>query len=346
MRPRVVDWALFGLILFELLSGYGSFLVGKPQGRVIFVVHGMVGLAIVGLLILKLRRVYPRLAPARWQAATLVSIATTLLAVAAVASGLYWSMWQQPLGYPNGMILHTLFGSLLFVVYLWHMVLRYKPLRRHDVSDRRSLLTALGLLLAGGAAWGLVERINHAARLPGAVRRFTGSRLADGGLYGPFPVTIWLLDNPAPIDEAKWHLVVGGLVVRPESFTLAQIAGIGSDVVDAALDCTGGWYTVQEWRGVQVGRVLEHTGIEPEGRYVRFVSVTGYRWSLPLAEARTALLATHAGEQKLGHWHGAPLRLVAPGRRGFQWVKWIVRVEVLPGPDMGQWQAIFTSGLS
>ena len=43
---------------------------------------------------------------------------------------------------------------------------------------------------------------------------------------------------------------------------------------------------------------------------------------------------------------GAPLRLVAPGRRGFQWVKWVEAVEVRAGPDPGQWSAIFTSGLA
>jgi DMSO/TMAO reductase YedYZ molybdopterin-dependent catalytic subunit len=33
--------------------------------------------------------------------------------------------------------------------------------------------------------------------------------------------------------------------------------------------------------------------------------------------------------------HGAPARLVAPGRRGFEWVKWVVRVELHDGPDPG-----------
>jgi DMSO/TMAO reductase YedYZ molybdopterin-dependent catalytic subunit len=80
-------------------------------------------------------------------------------------------------------------------------------------------------------------------------------------------------------------------------------------------------------------------------RYVRFRSVTGYRWSLPVGEASQVILATHVGGKPLDHGHGAPLRLVAPGRRGFQWVKWVVAVEVLDAPDRGQWAAIFTSGL-
>ncbi len=61
---------------------------------------------------------------------------------------------------------------------------------------------------------------------------------------------------------------------------------------------------------------------------VWFVSATGYRWPLPLAEARRALVATHVGGEPLSHEHGAPLRLVAPQRRGFQWIKWLVAIEV------------------
>jgi len=37
--------------------------------------------------------------------------------------------------------------------------------------------------------------------------------------------------------------------------------------------------------------------------------------------------------------------LVAPGRRGYQWVKWVEAVEVRTTPDYGEWWAIFTSGL-
>ena len=35
------------------------------------------------------------------------------------------------------------------------------------------------------------------------------------------------------------------------------------------------------------------------------------------------MLATRVGGELLWHGHGAPLRLVAPGRRGYDWVKWV-----------------------
>jgi len=118
------------------------------------------------------------------------------------------------------------------------------------------------------------------------------------------------------------------------------------DELTATLDCTGGFYSAQRWRGMRVGRLLERAGPLADVGWVRFVSVTGYRWSLPLAEARDALVATGVGDEALVHAHGAPLRLVAPGRRGFEWVKWIVAVEALTSPDLGQILAIHWSSLT
>jgi DMSO/TMAO reductase YedYZ molybdopterin-dependent catalytic subunit len=103
--------------------------------------------------------------------------------------------------------------------------------------------------------------------------------------------------------------------------------------VRAALDCTGGWYAVQDWRGTRLDRLLADVGADlPEGGSVDVVSRTGYRRRLPLRDAEHLLLATSAGGEPLSDGHGAPVRLVAPGRRGFWWVKWVQRIEVVDAP--------------
>lgn len=103
--------------------------------------------------------------------------------------------------------------------------------------------------------------------------------------------------------------------------------------------------TTQRWQGVRVERLLAEARPNAGAVAVSFKSLTGYRWSLPLSEAYGALLATHVGSTRLTHGHGAPIRLVALGRRGFQSVKWVTEIEVLTQPDRDQWQTIFLSGL-
>ncbi len=49
------------------------------------------------------------------------------------------------------------------------------------------------------------------------------------------------------------------------------------------------------------------------------------------------LIATAIDGQAIEHEHGAPARLVAPGRRGYDWVKWVAEVEVSSVPAWLNW---------
>jgi DMSO/TMAO reductase YedYZ molybdopterin-dependent catalytic subunit len=228
------------------------------------------------------------------------------------------------------------------------------------------------VLLSGAVLYRAQSVWNAALDTGGDDRRFTGSKPV-GALYGgetvggAFPVTSWVADDPDPVDPADWTLRVDGLVERPLSLGVDAVTGAdatggpdaasddaaGDDVAlgdgpverRAVLDCTSGWYTVQDWRGVRLGDVLEAAGAADDARWVTVHSVTGYRWSFPLPAAREFLLATHVGGERLSHGHGYPLRLVAPDRRGFQWVKWVDRVAVRRDRDHAQWLAVLISGL-
>jgi DMSO/TMAO reductase YedYZ molybdopterin-dependent catalytic subunit len=143
------------------------------------------------------------------------------------------------------------------------------------------------------------------------------------------PVTQWISDTVPDGAAATLELVAAGRRVRVPVADLDR-----GDAVRAVLDCTGGWYAAQDWRGVRLDRLLaEHLGGElPADGSVDVVSVTGYRRRLPLHEAGGLLLATSAAGRSLSRGHGAPVRLVAPGRRGFWWVKWVTRLEVVDAP--------------
>jgi DMSO/TMAO reductase YedYZ molybdopterin-dependent catalytic subunit len=128
-------------------------------------------------------------------------------------------------------------------------------------------------------------------------------------------------------------LELSGLVGWRLRLGLAELEA--GDTLVATLDCTGGFYSRQVWGGVRLVRLLERAGPLPAASHVRVISHTGYRWGFDLRDARGLLLATSVGGEPLSHEHGAPARLVAPGRRGFQWVKWVTRIELHAGPDPG-----------
>jgi DMSO/TMAO reductase YedYZ molybdopterin-dependent catalytic subunit len=346
MRPRLVDWSLLVLVLVEAASGLLSFLKGKPDNAWLFVLHGVLGLAIVLLLVWKLQRVWPRVRdPRRWDRATWAAVAALGSVLLTITTGVVWTTWQWPLGYPNGLNWHVIFGLALTASALLHMLLRFKPVRRVDLAGRRTALSGLAVLATGGVLWAGQQSLAQAASLPGSGRRFTGSRAVglEPGLT--FPVTMWMFDNPAPYDHGAWRLDVTGSVTQALSLSAVDLALAPIQELAATLDCTGGWYTNQLWRGIPVAWLLDAAGLAAAAQAVSFVSATGYRWSVPLAEARTLNLATHVGGVLLDHGHGAPLRLVAPGRRGFQWVKWVREIRVLDSPDWRQWGVIFTSGV-
>ena len=318
---------------------------GVPGDWWIVALHAVAGLVLVVPLFWKLRRERRHLDPRRWSMRTASSILLSALAVGAVATGFAWAFGLD-LGVLafTGLVVHAYFGLLLVPVLLVHLASRFHVPRRVDFEGRRTAIQA-GLLAVGGVvAWRAQGAIVGLLETAGASHRYTGSRPA-GGEGNDFPYTSWVADDPEPVDPETWRLDVFGAVAEERTMTVGDLEAEATDDLTATLDCTSGWYADRTWQGVRIGRLLDAAGTAEDARFVSFRSVTGYRFSLPIEEARDALLATHVGGERLEHGHGFPARLVAPGRRGYQWVKWVEAVEVRTTPDYGEWWAIFTSGL-
>ncbi|EMA57097.1 molybdopterin-dependent oxidoreductase [Halorubrum lipolyticum] len=348
--PRAVDWSLFAFVVAEAVTGLVSFTVGVPEGWPLFWLHRALGVGIVALLGWKLARVRRRLTdPGLWRRSTALSVLTLVAALGALATGTAWVFGLDVrISYWTLLSVHVGFGLALVPLVAAHATTRFRLPRRVDFERRRTAVRYTVLLAAGAATYRLQQGVNDLLDTAGADRRFTGSQPREGEGNAAFPITSWVADDPDPIDRDAYRLTVDGLVSDP--FELGADELDAGHRTEALLDCTSGWYTVQEWGGIRVGDLLDAAGgtavedADREPAYVRFTSVTGYRWSLPLAEAEDALLATRVGGDRLSHGHGAPARLVAPNRRGFQWVKWVTRVEVRAEYDLGQWVVTLVSG--
>jgi DMSO/TMAO reductase YedYZ molybdopterin-dependent catalytic subunit len=218
---------------------------------------------------------------------------------------------------------HVASSLAAIVVASIHVIARPIRPRRADLS-RRNLLRA-GALTAGAAVvYGGLEGSLRAIGAPGASRRETGSH--ELGSFDPdlMPVTQWLNDDVQAIDLSAWRLELKD-VTGTRTLTLSDLTRF-SDTIRSTLDCTGGWFAEQGWEGLLLTRLTE--GLTFGGSSVMVRSATGYSRRFPVSESDRLLLATRVGGSELSAGHGAPLRLVAPGRRGFWWVKWVTSIEI------------------
>lgn len=331
MAGRRTNLALLVLLAGSFGTGWLVYAVGTRWDRVGAVAHGLLGIAIIALAPWKTAIAQRSLRHRPGGGAA--SLALSALVAVSLAFGLLHAAGLRTIGPLTSMQLHV--GPALVGVpfALWHVVARRVRPRRADLT-RRTLVRAAALLGGSGAAYAATEGLWRAASLPGADRRYTGSHEAGSLRPDDMPVTQWLDDSVPSIDAGAWELVL-----RTEDgerrWTYTELARF-DDRVRATLDCTGGWYAVQDWEGVRMDRLL---GDRPAARSLSVASASGYGRRFPLSDAPRLLLATRVGGRPLSAGHGFPVRVVAPGRRGFWWVKWVVRIEASRTPWW--WQSPF-----
>jgi hypothetical protein len=331
---RRTNLALLALLVVAAVTGALGYAVGSPRlaSMAITVAHGAAGLALLLLVPWKSfvvrrswRRVGGPLGGPGDSLALAVLVACCLLA--GIAHGL--GGWSPVLGI-TALQLHVTAALVAIPFVVLHVVNRPQPLRRADVS-RRTVLRALTLGAGGVAAYGLVQGTGLAAGLPGGVRSRSGS--TQRGSFEPtrMPVTQWFTDTVPKEVPDGWRLNVTASRER-RAWSYEELASLPTHEVTAMLDCTGGWYAEQRWRGVRLDELVAALDPTETWRSIDVISATGYRRRLPREDTGHALLATHAGGEALSIGHGAPVRLVVPGRRGFWWVKWVQRVDLVDEP--------------
>lgn len=155
------------------------------------------------------------------------------------------------------------------------------------------------------------------------------------------------------VDLATWRLHVGGLVEKPQRFSMGELQALGLPAaeIEMTIECGGnspredtlnGQVGNARWSGVSLRALLTRCGISPDAREVVFFGVDQTRTpsgdtSGPHARSvfvqdalhPDALLATAMNGKPLSPDHGFPLRLILPGWYGMAQIKWLTRIEVL-----------------
>lgn len=337
MNVRTTSGWLVILLGICAASGLLSLLSNTRTGAALMLVHRASGVALL-LLVPWKARIIARSWRRRGRRGVGdrrgldLSVGLSALALggllASVSLGLAWALalvpdWVAGFG---PLLLHWWLGAAVLPLLLWHLVARWPRPSRHDFAGRRRVLAWLGGAAVSLTAGASLARLADAAH--GGEHRWSGSRHAGSFTGNAMPTTIFLNDTVQHLDPQTWRLTVSGAVARPLDLSLRELTALGEGATTATLDCTSGWYSTQAWGGVPLASVLEAVGARA-GRAVAVRSATGYVTLLMPGEVQECLLATYIGGEPLAPEHGAPVRLVAPARRGWQWIKWVVAIEVV-----------------
>lgn len=150
------------------------------------------------------------------------------------------------------------------------------------------------------------------------------------------------IKGPQRVDIQKYRLAVTGLVTHPLSLTYDEAVGRHKSVGKVLrLDCVEGWGVTILWEGIPLKDTLEPAGLRPDATAVIFHCVDGYTTSLPLDYLlkSDALLAHKVNGLTLPPERGFPFHLVAEGKWGYKWARWVTGLELTGKTDYrGYWE--------
>jgi DMSO/TMAO reductase YedYZ molybdopterin-dependent catalytic subunit len=328
------------LILFCILGFTGLYGLVWPFPSSLFEIHRIAGWALIVLIPWKsaiVLRSLMRGLDRRFSRSILilVSILLTLATITILILALRWTWQAGPYYVWIGTYAYSGIGwhwgiaiglAPLFILHVWK---RWPRPKRVDFTGRRQALKLMGVGAAALVGWGMAETLAKSIESNGASRRFTGSREEGSFAGNAHPVTTAPDQGKIKLDPHTWSLQVTGAITQAIKLAYADVLALSTAEVTATLDCTGGWYSVQTWRGIPLSELLAKAQIRPGAKGIILRGVQDYTAPFTLAQAEEILLATHVGGEVLNHSHGFPLRAVVSSRRGWHWVKWLTEIEVI-----------------
>ncbi|WP_203827674.1 molybdopterin-dependent oxidoreductase [Actinoplanes palleronii] len=205
---------------------------------------------------------------------------------------------------------------------------------------RRIVLGVLALGAAGVALGARVQDATDGALAAVAANDPTGlTGLLPGGGGFRFYSVADAIPHRFPGD---YRLTVDGLVERPATYTMDQLAGMPRTRLVRDVQCVTGWRVPQTaFTGVLLSDLLAAAGVRPGATALRFTCFDGvYTESLTLEQALRPdmLVADRMRDEAITDAHGGPVRLYAAPMYFYKSAKWLSGITVTDHVTPGYWE--------
>jgi sulfoxide reductase catalytic subunit YedY len=130
------------------------------------------------------------------------------------------------------------------------------------------------------------------------------------------------------VDLSTWRLEVVGRVNQPLKLTYSDLLALPALERTVLLICPGFFANQGRWRGVSLAALLRAADCHRAAGRVSVEGERGRQASFSMADvlSEKVFLAYQVNGTALPQKHGSPLRVVAEGYYGSEWIKYVNRI--------------------
>ncbi len=135
------------------------------------------------------------------------------------------------------------------------------------------------------------------------------------------------------VNIKTWRLQVSGHVRHPLGLSRDQIIALPFIEREVLLICPGFFANHGKWKGLDMGRLLNKVDVDMKATHVTFRGPEGdyensQQYPIKDVISNKVFLAFGVNGNPLPIKHGFPLRVVAEGYYGYDWIKYVYKMTV------------------
>jgi len=211
-------------------------------------------------------------------------------------------------------------------------------MKKAMTSKRTSAIVLLLILVAATTVGAGIACDDTEILAPNEIREYEGIDLSSINAFRENSI-----EGPQEVDVESYTLGVTGLVVNSASYTYDEVLNRYQHYKKVVtLDCVEGWSVTILWEGLLVKDLLAEAEPLADAEVVIFHAYDGYTTSLPLDYMmdNDILVAYKMNDVVLPPERGFPFQLVAEGKWGYKWIKWITEIELSDDANYrGYWES-------